>query len=418
LHWNIRIPKFQKTLKGLKLRPTPGGIEYLELLGGSTGNIFTPPSTVKGVQLLGQGFHAQILDLAGNVLREGLPIAGLARAKPRFGEATTGEELSFEGLSSSEQYVLGVFRTDMPNDLSEDEISRLPVIPYSVLVLSEALPDQTPPKAQLLVNTPTVLYPQTVTITAEASDDVRVDGVAFYEDGQLMNMDTQAPYTLEMTYSMLRNGSHTYSAKIYDSAGNVAPAHNTVNVGVDISNMILNSGAEIGFGESDATPPVQSVPAFTPTNGFTVVRYGSPNGFPSLDMAAQIAGENNFFAGGTASVSSATQLLNIADGANQIDAGLSYDFSGFLGGFEDQRDYAAVALEFRDGSGNVLGNASLPLVDVASRNGQTMLLPRNTTGTLPVGTRYILLTITMTKVESDARNDAFVDNLRLNLFKP
>jgi hypothetical protein len=418
LHWNIRIPKFQKTLKGLKLRPTPGGIEYFELLGGSVGNIFTPPSTVKGVQLLGQGFHAQILDLAGNVLHEGLPIAGLARAKPRAGEATTGEELSFEGLSSGEQYVLGVFRTDMPTDLSEDEISRLPVIPYSVLVLSDAVPDQTPPKAELVVNTSTVLYPQTVTITAEASDDVRVDGVAFYEDGQLVSMDTQTPYILEMTYSMLRNGSHTYSVKIYDSAGNVASGFNTVKVSVDISNMILNPGAEIGFGESDATPPVESVPAFTPMNGFTVVRYGSPNGFPSLDTAAQIAGESNFFAGGTASVSSATQLLNIADGASQIDAGLSYDFSGFLGGFEDQRDYAAVSVEFRDGSGNVLGNASLPGVDVAARNGQTMLLPRNATGTVPVGTRYIFLTITMTKVESDPRNDALVDNLRLSLFKP
>lgn len=420
LHVNIRIPKIVQLLTVKDIRPVPGGVEIFELLGQSDGLVFTVPVGVKGVQLLEQGFHAQLLDLGGNVLREGQAIFGSnARSSTRAGEQQIGEELSFDGLSNSQQYILGVFRNDIPNDLTEQEISRLPVIPYSLKVLSDALPDQTPPKAELLVNTPTVLYPQTVTITADASDDVRVDGVAFYEDGQLVSMDTLAPYTLEMTYSMLRNGSHTYSAKIYDSAGNVADSHNTVNVGVDISNMIQNPGAELGFGESDAIPPAEVVPAFAPMNGFTVVRYGSPNGFPSLDLAAQIAGETNFFTGGTASVSSATQVMNVFDAASLIDSvsGVSYELSGFLGGYADQNDYAEVSLLFLNEIGIEVGSEKLKPVNATERQNQTALLLRQAIGNLPVGTRAIQLKITMTKVEADTRNDGYVDNLRFSLHK-
>jgi hypothetical protein len=271
----------------------------------------------------------------------------------------------------------------------------------------------------LSVNTPIVLNPQTVTITADASDDVRVDGVAFYEDEQLVSMDTQAPYTLEMTYSMLRNGSHTYSAKIYDSAGNVASALNTVNVGVDISNMILNSGADFGFGESDATPPVEAIPGFAPVDGFTVVRYGSPNGFPSLDLAAQIAGESNFFTGGTANVSSATQIISVVDAESLIDSapGVSYELSGYLGGYADQNDYAEVSLLFLNVNGIEVGSEKLKPVNATERQNQTTLLPRQANGILPSGTRIIQLKVTMTKVEADARNDGYVDNLRFSLHK-
>jgi Subtilase family/Bacterial Ig domain len=420
LHINLRIPKIVQLLTVKDIRPAPGGVEIFELLGKSDGRVFTVPVGVKGVQILEQGFHAQVLDLSGNVLREGQAIFDSnARSSTRAGEQQIGEELSFDGLSNDQQYILGVFRNDTPDGLTEEEISRLPVIPYSLKVLSDALPDQTPPKAELLVNTPIVLNPQTVTITADASDDVRVDGVAFYEDEQLVSMDTQAPYTLEMTYSMLRNGSHTYSAKIYDSAGNVALAHNTVNVGVDISNMILNPGADFGFGESNAIPPVEAIPAFAPMNGFTVVRYGSPNGFPSLDLAAQIAGEVNFFTGGTSDISSATQIISVVDAASLIDSApsVSYELSGYLGGYADQNDYAEVSLVFLNVNGIEVGSEKLKPVNATERQNQTTLLLRQTTGILPPGTRIIQLKVTMTKVEADARNDGYVDNLRFSLHK-
>ncbi len=420
LHVELRNQKFIRPLRIVKLRPTPGGIEYLELLGKSDGNVFAIPGGVKGIQLLGQGFHSQVLNLEGTVQREGQAIKRPAlRSSTRADDEAIGEELSFDGLSNTEEYILGVFRTDIPDDLTEEETSRLPVLPYSLKVLSDAAPDQTPPVVKLSVDIPSVLTVKTVTITADAKDDVGVDGVYFYEDSQLVGIDSEAPYTLEKTYSMLRNGTHEYTAKVVDSAGNVAQSLDTVNVGVDITNMILNPEAEWGFGESDVSPPV-AIPGFIPVDGLTVLRYGSPNGLPSLDVAAQINGGGNFFAGGTSDISSATQLMNVFDAAALIDSasGVAYELNGYLGGYADQNDYAEVSLLFLNENGIEVGSEKLKPVNVTDRQNQTALLPRQAMGILPVGTRAVQLKVTMTKVETDVRNDGYLDNLRFVLRKP
>jgi Subtilase family/Bacterial Ig domain len=420
LHVELRNQKFIRPFRIVKLRPTPGGIEYLELLGKSDGNVFTIPGGVKGIQLLGQGFHSQVLNLDGTVQREGQVIKRPAlRSSTRANDEVIGEELSFDGLSNTEEYILGVFRTDIPDDLTEEEISRLPVLPYSVNVLSDGVPDTNAPVVEISVDIPSVLTVKTVTITADAKDDVGVDGVYFYEDGQLVGIDSEVPYTLEKTYSMLRNGTHEYTAKVVDSAGNVAQSLNTVSVGVDITNMVLNPEAEWGFGESDASLPV-AIPGFIPVDGLTVLRYGSPNGLPSLDVAAQINGGSNFFAGGTSDISSATQLMNVFDAAALIDSasGVAYELSGYLGGYADQNDYAEVSLLFLNENGIEVGSEKLKPVNATDRQNQTALLPRQAIGTLPVGTRAIQLKVTMTKVEADVRNDGYLDNLRFVLRKP
>ena len=416
----FEIPQIP-TLRDIKPRPTLRDVQYLELLGQSDGLVFSPPPSLTGIQILGQGFHVQLLDLTGAVLQEGVAISNvITRSSTRAGTNSVGEELSFSGLSSTTKYVLGVLRTDIPQDLTAEEISRLPIISYTLSVLSSLPPDQTPPVAKVSANTSIVLSPETVTITADAKDDVGVDGVLFYEDNQLVSTDIQAPYTLELTYSMLRNGSHTYSAKVIDTSGNVSDSLNQATVGVDISNMILNPNAELSFGLPTESPPVEAISAFAPKDGFTVIQYGSPNGFPSLNLAAQIGGETNFFAGGTASVSSAEQLINVFDGASQIDTGtLVYELSGLLGGYSNQEDHAEVILTFRDGFGFELGTAKLEPVGAVIRENQTNLLSRQVTGTLPVGTRIMVVKVVMTKADaSDTRNDGYADNLKLKLYKP
>jgi subtilisin family serine protease len=417
LHHNIRFPKFQKSLKFLKTRPTPGGIEYLELLGKNSGIIIKPQVGVKAIQILGQGFQTQLLDMGGNLLRQGKPIAqGLARTAA-INEAG-GEEISFEGLSPNQEYVLGVFRNDVPQDLSDQEAEGLPIIPFGIGIQSSNPPDTTPPVAMLEANNLTVLYPQTVTIRADAKDNVELGAVFFYEDGQLVEIDGEAPYAYEPTYSMLRNGSHTYSAVMVDAAGNRSEALNQVTVRVEIGNMILNPGAEEGIGSDQATPPVEAIPAFVPENGFTVVRYGSA-GFPSEVIANDIGGGSNFFAGGTSSVASATQQLNIADGASLVDVGnLSYELSGYLGGYGNQDDYAEVILTFLDYAGIELGQTRLKPVGPIERHRETTLLPRQSTGQVPIGTRAMQIKVVMTEASGDGYNNGYADKLRLTLYKP
>jgi len=70
----------------------------------------------------------------------------------------------------------------------------------------------------------------TVTVTANASDNVGVSKVEIYRDGTLLLADTASPYSVSDDTTKLSNGSHTYMAKAYDAAGNSSSSSSTVTV--------------------------------------------------------------------------------------------------------------------------------------------------------------------------------------------
>lgn len=90
----------------------------------------------------------------------------------------------------------------------------------------------------------------TVSVTANATDDVAVSRVEFYIDGTLKGTDTSSPYAYSLVASTLTPGTHTISAKAYDPAGNVTTS-TIINVNV-----------------ADTTSPSVSVTA--PTGGSSV----------------------------------------------------------------------------------------------------------------------------------------------------
>src|SRR5262249_49368015 len=62
----------------------------------------------------------------------------------------------------------------------------------------------------------------TVTVTADAADDVGVIGVQFLLDGaNLGTEDTSAPYSVSWDSSTVATGSHTLLARARDAAGHV-----------------------------------------------------------------------------------------------------------------------------------------------------------------------------------------------------
>ena len=65
---------------------------------------------------------------------------------------------------------------------------------------------------------------QTVTVTATATDNVGVSQVAFYRNGLWQGSDSIAPYTYAWALTAAHNGSQTWTAKAYDTAGNVGSA--------------------------------------------------------------------------------------------------------------------------------------------------------------------------------------------------
>jgi endoglucanase len=93
--------------------------------------------------------------------------------------------------------------------------------------------DPTPPTVSLASSATTVTAPGSITLTATASDNVGVSRVEFSEGAALLGTDTASPYTQVVSFTAANNGTHTYTAKAFDAAGNNRTS-NAVTVTVNI----------------------------------------------------------------------------------------------------------------------------------------------------------------------------------------
>lgn len=101
-------------------------------------------------------------------------------------------------------------------------------------------PDTTPPTVSITAPADGATVSGTVSVTANASDDVGVSKVEFYLDGALASTDTASPYAWSWNTTTAANGAHALTAKAWDAANNntTSPA-----VNVTVSNV------------ADTTPP-------------------------------------------------------------------------------------------------------------------------------------------------------------------
>jgi hypothetical protein len=114
--------------------------------------------------------------------------------------------------------------------------------------------DTTPPTVALTSPSAGAVVSGTLSIGANAGDNVGVASVAFVLDGsQQLGSVTVAPYAVQMATSTLANGSHTITAVAMDAAGNKATS---AAVTVTVSNA------------STPTPPPPS--GSIPTSGLTM----------------------------------------------------------------------------------------------------------------------------------------------------
>ena len=180
-------------------------------------------------------------------------------------------------------------------------------------------------------------------------------------------------------------------------------------------NLIRNGDAENGAGATSGAYVV--APNWTPIgSGFTVVPYGSPNGFPALTDVVPANHGYNFFAGGSAGVSIGRQSVSVASLSTAIDAGqVTYDMAGDFGGYFNQDDQAALSLVFRDPVNPIGSIHELGHVTATDRGNQTGLLHRSLSGAVPPGTRAIELSLVMTRFGGSGYNDGYADNLSLVL---
>ena len=81
-----------------------------------------------------------------------------------------------------------------------------------------------PPTVSLTAPASSASVSGTVTLTATASDNVKVAEVQFFVDNSTTPLgaaDTSSPYTASWNTTTATNGPHTLTAKARDAAGNI-----------------------------------------------------------------------------------------------------------------------------------------------------------------------------------------------------
>jgi hypothetical protein len=175
-------------------------------------------------------------------------------------------------------------------------------------------------------------------------------------------------------------------------------------------NLVVNPGADAALGATDSGTQV-ALPGWTVTGSLTAVAYGTP-AFLTTEDATRLGGGANFFAGGPdGDTNTASQVINVSGAAPEIAKGVTGTLSALIGGYASQEDSATVSAQPLDAAGTPIAPATvLPAVTSAERKGLTDLLPRTAQVSIPLDTRLIAVTITMTRTAGQY-NDGYADNV-------
>jgi trehalose-6-phosphatase len=102
------------------------------------------------------------------------------------------------------------------------------------VTVANTVADTTPPSVSISSPATGATVSGTMTISANASDNVGVAGVQFYVDGSKFGTeDTTAPYAVSWDTTKVANSSHTLSAVARDAAGN---STSSASISVTVSN--------------------------------------------------------------------------------------------------------------------------------------------------------------------------------------
>jgi hypothetical protein len=178
-------------------------------------------------------------------------------------------------------------------------------------------------------------------------------------------------------------------------------------------NLIVGGDAEAGYCTTD-WHAATTVPGWTIAGGSPDVICYSAGAF---GHPADPAPGKAFLAPGDQGDATMSQTVDVSSAAQAIDGGgVTYDLSGWLGGWTTYAGYASVSAQFLDGSAHQLGTvAQLPTVSESDRGGKTEFLARDTTGAVPAGTRSILVQV---RFVNSSGESGYADNLSLTLSTP
>lgn len=180
-------------------------------------------------------------------------------------------------------------------------------------------------------------------------------------------------------------------------------------------NLLVNGNGESGACTTDWSA-VNTVPGWTVTQGnpsivcYSIGSFNTPGGG---------SGGNAFIADGPYGDSALRQNVNVTSAASTIDGGhVTYNLSGWLGGYTVYNGQAVVTATFLDANGKPLGTpAQLAGVNASARSSQSGFVAQSATGNVPAGTRTISVLLQFTDT-SGSYNVGYADNLSLTLSTP
>lgn len=177
------------------------------------------------------------------------------------------------------------------------------------------------------------------------------------------------------------------------------------------TNLIVNGDAESCV-PGPSGYEVVAIPGWARVGNLTAVSWGTGGGFPvNTDPGPASRGVAFFSGGPDAALSEISQSIDVSDLAATIDGGaVAFRFAGYLGGYNGQEDNATATLTFRDAVAGSLGGASLGPLTVANRSGLTGLWLRAQEGTVPAGTRSVLVQLVCERL-AGSYNDGYADSL-------
>jgi hypothetical protein len=156
--------------------------------------------------------------------------------------------------------------------------------------------------------------------------------------------------------------------------------------------------------------PLPTLPAFL---GFMQAKNGATNG------------GNQFFGGGNVADAQISQTVDLSGAGATIDGGnVSYNLGAWLGGYSFDPSAASVKVTFLDSNKKAVGEGKIGPVTMWDRLFAINMLERNTTGTLPTGTRYAQVEVTFNDKNpikygfAAGYNDAFADNISFTIGAP
>ena len=122
-------------------------------------------------------------------------------------------------------------------------IPLLAACPASQIKEQETFP---PPTITLAASSSSVNAPGPITLNVDASAKAGLARVEFYQGETKIFEDISSPYTFEVNFSAVDNGSHTFIAKAFDTKDQSAssePVNVTVDIDVTAPTVSLSSGA-------------------------------------------------------------------------------------------------------------------------------------------------------------------------------